>query len=166
MTYEEAKEKIPSASFSSCYSRVSGKKKKFKELYDDGPYKNVTRKFEDIKNDKEAFRSGDTNLYYELVENYEIDLGKIVGEASENIKLAEGHCVSIMNGMDIDRGALANALAKEEETFNSLAPHIIDEYDDKGKYLGKKDLTAEHRAIAIEEGRKVWEAECSQWSKP
>lgn len=168
MTYEEAKEKVPSASFNSCYSRVNDKKKKFKELYDDGPYKNARRKFEDIKNDKEAFRSGDTNLYYELVENYEKDLGIVVGQAAENIKLAEGHCVSIMNGMDIDRGALAHALQKEEEVFDSLAPHIGTRQiggTEENPIMEEYDRTAEDRAKAIEEGRKIWDAECCQWSK-
>lgn len=169
MTYEEAKIKVPSASFNSCYSRVKDKKKKFKELYDDGPYKNVRRTFEDIKNDKEAFRSGNTNLYYELVENYEMDLGIVVGQASENIKLAEGHCVSIMNGMDIDRGALSHALAKEEEVFNRLAPHVRPKQvgtDSKGEPIYEQhDFTAEDRAQAVEEGRKIWQAECCQWSK-
>lgn len=169
MTYEEAKEKVPSAEFNSCYSRVAGKKKRFKELYEEGPYKSVRRTFEDIKNDKEAFRSGDTNLYYELVENYEMDLGVVLGKVIEDLKLAEAHAISIMGGMNTDRAALADALAKEEEVFNSLAPHIgtrVIGTDSKGEPITENyDRTAEDRATAIEEGRKVWEAECCAWSK-
>lgn len=168
MTYEEAKVKVPSAAFNSCYSRVSAKKKIFKELYDSGPYKNARRTFEDIKNDKEAFHSGDTNLYYELVENYEMDLNIVLDKVNENLKLSEGHCVSIMNGMDTDRGALAAALAKEEEHFNSLAPHIGTRRvggTDANPTYESYDRTAEDRAAAIEEGRKVWQAECCAWSK-
>lgn len=168
MTYEEAKEKVPSAAFNSCYSRVSGKRKVFKELYDSGPYKSARRTFEDIKNDKEAFHSGDKNLYYELVENYEMDLGRVAEKVSENLKLAQGHCVSIMNGMDIDRGALAAALAEEERVFNSLAPHIgtrVIGGTEENPITESYDRTAEDRATAIEAGRKIWEAECCAWSK-
>ena len=169
MTYEEAKEKVPSAAFNSCYSRVGAKKKKFKQLYEDGPYKSVRRTFEDIKNDKEAFRSGDKNLYYELVENYEMDLGEVLVKVIKDLKLAEGYAGSILNGMDTDRTALANALAKEEEVFNSLAPHIGTREigtDEKGQPIVETyDRTAEDRATAIEEGRKVWQAECCAWSK-
>lgn len=169
MTYEEAKEKVPSGAFSSCYARVGDKKKKFKELYDAGPFKSATRTFEDIKNDEQAFRSGDTNIYYTLVENYENDLSVVYGKVADYLLLARGHCTSIQNGMDIDRGALAHALQKEEEVFDSLAPHIRPKQvgtDAKGNPIYEDyDYTAEDRAVAVEEGRKIWQAECCQWSK-
>lgn len=165
MTYEEAKTVVNSGAFNSCYARLADNKKKFKKLYDDGPFRSSTRSFEDIKNDEQAFRSGNTNIYYTLVDNYENDLLIVYKKVAEYLNLAIGHCTSVQNGMDTDRNALAAALKTETDVYNDLAPHKVDVYDDNGNVIGEDDLSDEHRAMAIAEAEKVWYGMCCMWSK-
>ncbi len=170
MTYKEAKSVVNSGEFNSCYARVGDKKKIFKKLYDDGPFKSATRTFEQIKDDEEAFRSGDTNLYYTLVENYENDLNFVYGKVAECLLLAQGYCTSIQNGMDIDRSALSLALTKEEEVFDSLEPHIradqIDTAANGDPIYGKPyDHSSLDRAEAEEAAEDIWYDNCCAWSK-
>lgn len=165
MDYEEAKVLIPSGAFKSCYARVSDSKEIFQKLIDEGPDKNATKTFEEIKNAKAAFTDGPTKNYYDLVNNYEQDLRKVYNKAIYYLDIAKGHCISILNGMSVDCDALVAAEAEELRVFNSLAPHKRPIYDDKGEQIGEEDLEAEHRATALAAARAVWKAECCQWSK-
>lgn len=173
MTYQEAQEIVGSGPFKISYMKMKTAEKRFKTLRESGAFS--TSEFhsseskisiKDLKEWGEPFRSGDTNLFYQLVENFEKALKVIESDVAMYFYLAEGHTRSIRNGMDIDAAALAAAEKKEKEVFDSLAPHIIDDVDEKGNPTGTQtDKTAEHKQQALSAAEAEWKSLCCEWSK-
>ncbi|MDD5888632.1 MAG: hypothetical protein PUC82_04000 [bacterium] len=172
MTYNEAKTIVGGGEFIATYSRVSQGQKKFIKLRDSGAFSSTddyttkaNTSFAELKEQDAPFKSGSTNIYRTLIENYEEALKIIENDVALYLDMAVGYCISIKNGMDTDSAALAAADEEYTRVYDSLAPHIVDETDEKGKVVGKKDLTAEHAATAYAAAEEVWYSLCCVWSK-
>lgn len=173
MTYAEAKVIVGGGPFVATYSRLKKAEKRFKNLWECGAFSSTdfhvaksTMTFEDIKDLKEPFRSGSTNVFRTLIENDEDRLKEIEEKTTEYLFLAEAYCKSIRNGMDMDTSALAAADMEYNRVYDSLAPHQRAVYDDKGNPTGEMiDTSAEDAATAHDAAEKVWYGSCCAWSK-
>lgn len=172
MTYQEAQEIVGSGPFNNSYMKMKTAEKRFKTLRESGAFSSSEfhsaeskTTFEELKDWDEPFRSGDTNLFNQLVDNFEKDLEAIERDVVMYFYLAEGHTRSIRNGMDIDTAALAAAQKKEKEVFDSKDPHKEDVTDDKGNVVETIDTTEKDKQEAINQAEAVWKSLCCEWSK-